>query len=462
MPLEDEGAIETLMQELAAPPRRAILWKRSAIPTAGGDCTSYFGGLPRLPPNLEWPRLKVKNQMHGDRYEASPTFIGQIDFADIAAMTPPTERLPSKGVLYFFCDTCFVDGGTEYRVLFAPEGCADYPERAPPADLMRLTGGAFACERDWRGEDEPWTRVDFRYAMTPHWFTSYRDWSSSTDRQRRIAYDRLQIPALEEVFGPLAREALPENHLDWYDQRGFASVMFPSWPQTPLFYREFRRGFEYELSGGDGYGYKPPTEADGAQSLAFHNTLLSGLARWGDELNGMDDFAALPSAKRDVIRQWFIDTRKRAHDLTYGTGSATEKARVPSFAEISRVRDETMVLVAHIATLKDALSGLDRETVRTALRDRVERWSAPIYNFDPARPVEFKDIPKGMHQTLGFGELCQSAADDHLDDTLLMQLGGGHLGWQGRYNEMLLQFWISSKDLAERRFDRVVMTEECS
>jgi hypothetical protein len=461
MPLEDEGAIETLMAELAAAPRQAILWTQSAIPTSGGDCTSYFGGLPRLPPNLEWPRLVVKNPIDGSRCEGSPTFIGQLDFADIAAVAP-TERLPDKGVLYFFCDTCFVDGGTEYRVLFAPEGCADYPERAPPADLMRLTGGAFASERDWRSDDEPWSRVDFRRALTPRRFTSYQDWSGSMDRQRRIAYDRLQIAALEEVFGPLAREALSESTIDWPDTRGFASVMFPSWPQTPLFYREFRRGLEYELNGGDGYGYKAPTEANGAMSLAFHNTLLADLARWEGELSGLEDFAPVPSGKRDAIRQWFIGMRKRALDLTYGTGSATEKAHVPSFSEISRVRDETMWLTANIATLADALVGLDRETVRAALRARIKRWSAPVFAFDPARPIEFRDLGAPMHQTLGFGELCQSAAEDHVDDILLLQLGGGHLGWQGRFYEMLLQFWISSEDLAERRFDRVVMTEECT
>jgi uncharacterized protein YwqG len=72
------------------------------------------------------------------------------------------------------------------------------------------------------------------------------------------------------------------------------------------------------------------------------------------------------------------------------------------------------------------------------------------------------DLSRPMHQTLGYGDKCQSAAEDHASDVLLFQISNNDcLGWQGRYSEMLLQFWIKPHDLAAKRFDRVEMIAEC-
>lgn len=452
--MQDVSAIDELEKRVAQHPRPAILWTRSGIPNSG-DCTSYFGGLPRLPPNLEWPRLTLQNPIDGSPFLGSPTFIGQLDFANIDAAFTRTQRLPTKGVAYFFCD-----GAQEYRVLFAPEGCTHYPERAPPADLMRLAGHRYCSGRDWRADDEAWSRVDFRYAIVPHAFSSYRgwhEWPHEEEHQYREAYDRVQVAALEQVFGPIARYPLPEQK-DWDDQYGWARLLFPSWPISRLFYEEFHRALDYELTGGDGLGhYKPPTEEAGPASIQFHEQMKADLAYWSAELGGRDMSEALPAGLRDDIRNWFLKIRARAHELNYGEQKVSA---LPPF-RISEARDESMWLAANITLATGKVGGVDAETIRTALKARIESWQSPIYSFDPSRPIGMRDISRPMHQTLGYGEQCQSAAQDRVNDVLLFQVSGDGLGWQGRFDAMLLQFWIKPQDLAAKRFDRVEMTAEC-
>lgn len=464
MPLADDPAVEALAKEIASRPRNAVLWTRSAIPTAGSECTSYFGGLPRLPPNLQWPRLQLASSWDGSRAPGSPTFLGQIDFADIAAFAR-AERLPSSGVLYFFCDTCFVDGEPAHKVLFAPEGCADCPERAPPDDLMRLAETSFYSGRDWRGNDEPFGRIDFRYALTPHVFKSYQGWSETGDEHRYgAAHDKVQIPALEKVFGPLTPEdrTAEMTPSERADKTGWQGLMFPSWPCSRRFYEEFRRAFEHLLKGARPSGeIKPPVDADDPVSLAFYTQIKADLARWSAEIAAFEDDAPLPGELRNSIRAWFIATRARALDLYYGSGSVSEKAVVFEPWELSRTRDDSMWFAANAAiAAPNAMGGWDGATLRAALKHRVERWTYPMYNMTTR--IELKLLSRPMHQTLGYGERCQSAAEDHAGDVLLLQLSPRDcLGWQGRYSSMLLQFWIKPKDLAAKRFDRVEMTSEC-
>jgi Domain of unknown function (DUF1963) len=266
------------------------------------------------------------------------------------------------------------------------------------------------------------------------------------------------------VFGPLQAEDKRGDMepSELADKTGWQAVMFPSWPCSRLFYEEFRRAFEHLLKGIRPTGEtKPPVNADDPVSLAFHTQIKADLARWSAEMAGLADDAPLPQALRDEIREWFIATRKRALDLYYGRGSATAKAVVFEPWELTQTRDDSMWVAANLAmSAPNPMGGLDGDTIRATLKYRVERWTYPVFNMTTR--VEVRHVSRPMHQTLGYGQQRQSAAEDHVNDVLLLQIVPGDcLGWQGRYSSMLLQFWIKPKDLAAKRFDRVEMTSEC-
>ena len=100
------------------------------------DGFSHLGGLPSLPPGMEWPRSPERVPFH---------FLAQIDLATVPAsgivdfLGRPLPEFPREGALYFFAD-CATFGIWEkpeasHRVLYAPECGGARPVR-PPADLM--------------------------------------------------------------------------------------------------------------------------------------------------------------------------------------------------------------------------------------------------------------------------------------------------------------------------------------
>jgi hypothetical protein len=100
------------------------------------DRFSHLGGLPSLPPGIEWPRGPNGAPFH---------FMAQIELATVPASGIVDFRgsqlpeFPREGALYFFAD-CATYGIWEqpeasHRVLYAPDLGATRPVQPPP-DLM--------------------------------------------------------------------------------------------------------------------------------------------------------------------------------------------------------------------------------------------------------------------------------------------------------------------------------------
>ncbi|MDB5100885.1 MAG: hypothetical protein JWM80_5306 [Cyanobacteria bacterium RYN_339] len=88
---------------------------------------SRLGGIPDMPPDMEWPRFE-ENPM---------SLIAQIDLAEIAAFRSFTH-LPSAGHLLFFYDTFLASWGDDpgsWRVVYIAPG-ATIERRVPPEDLF--------------------------------------------------------------------------------------------------------------------------------------------------------------------------------------------------------------------------------------------------------------------------------------------------------------------------------------
>src|SRR5262245_23786569 len=100
------------------------------------DRFSHLGGLPSLPPGMEWPRSPKGVPFH---------FLAQIDLATVPTsgivdfLGRPLSEFPREGALYFFAD-CTTFGIWEkpeasHRTLYAPDLGGTRPVQPPP-DLM--------------------------------------------------------------------------------------------------------------------------------------------------------------------------------------------------------------------------------------------------------------------------------------------------------------------------------------
>ena len=88
-------------------------------------CCSKWWGSPDLPPQVEYPMMKMTDEESGEEIDYPLTFICQIDCADIAPFDPE-GKLPHEGMLYFFAA---IDDFVGYE---SPEhlGLGEWPKKS--------------------------------------------------------------------------------------------------------------------------------------------------------------------------------------------------------------------------------------------------------------------------------------------------------------------------------------------
>lgn len=130
---DPERALDELMDRIARP---CIRIHRPFPPPRTRTGRSKFGGLPTLPPGVEWP---CGRSFHQTGPQATPLhFMAQVDCAELPRVG---DALPTSGMLFFFANMC--DGGAWYdqppddcrKVIYAPDVPAEQPLRMPPPDL---------------------------------------------------------------------------------------------------------------------------------------------------------------------------------------------------------------------------------------------------------------------------------------------------------------------------------------
>lgn len=132
------------LEESALP---AVLVRRSDLPVPlAHPARSFFGGLPRLPPQFDWPVAEVTANVTPEI--VALTFVAQIDLAEVPGSG--WSPLPKQGTLYFFCSSVFVgEGHPPCRVLYSPTDGGAYPDREPPPNLMPLAGADGDAQVRW-------------------------------------------------------------------------------------------------------------------------------------------------------------------------------------------------------------------------------------------------------------------------------------------------------------------------
>ena len=209
-----EQVAARLMPHLRRPCLRLCrsLWA-SALDAPGG---TYFGGLPKLPPELDWPTAPAAGE------DSALLFGFQLDLSDVPKCDVGA-LLPSAGMLFFFYgipdeDDLDDDARLPCAVLFHPTSTRESPPRQAPA-RRRLRRQAFSVPL-WMPETDPRQSGGFRFDAVVVSANSFPDdlregdhvWQAS----RTIRY-RGSLDGVAEVCADLAAQ----------ETRAFLSSRFP-------------------------------------------------------------------------------------------------------------------------------------------------------------------------------------------------------------------------------------------
>lgn len=325
--------------------REAVLLHRPYPPFAAATTKSKFGGLPALPPDIEWPRMADGTALH---------FLVQIDCGAL----PFHSALPERGMLFFFgrddeeqiWDEDF-NGDKAWRVIHAPDASGGDPGRAAPADLPPI--GGFYPRPNWRaflmdGEAAPNVHVEWPIELRrmDTWpdagALTDEDWNGEPARDWR---SRL-LALINKDRQAEKREAERASLWDAYD--------------TKL---EARRADAFYAATGFARPDKPDEP--------YRGNMRTALALFGED----DDADAFP-------RRWAdIDFFCRA--LRAGLGRAATRAALAN-ADVHIATAETWMALAGEARPADLLPEPDRRVLRQWLKS-IDREDA-----QKSYPIEFK------------------------------------------------------------------------
>lgn len=418
---------QNVLDELEKVGRRAVLLRRTGLPVPGShDARSFIGGLPRLPPHLEWPG-------GGTTEEPSAwTFAAQIDLAEVPLTDSP---LPRSGTLYFF----YYSGREwveedEVRVLHHEGAGNEFPEREPPPHLVTYFNDSWS----WLGEDDLIRRVGFKYPIRFVPFTSYRSYLGESWDDTSV-----QQPTDQEL------KALRNNELN-------TRLADEVSPPTPYFHKEIE-------SAGTAWPFAWGVIEHSARALRHS---IDRLFEWDYQLRDKSpETLAELKRIREQIASWA--ERAASHSLAAPCDESTQQRFNEEWTSFEtaikpmriyacrpeQFRNEALRLVCYIcASTSPEAAAIVPEPFRRALEAEA-RWQPPAPNRSGHQNV--------IHQMLGYGECVQNAGFDHIDDVMLLQLHGD-IGFDWHSNiGCSLQFWITPDALAQRDFDAAKVTFEC-
>lgn len=420
------------LEETALP---AVLVRRSDLPVPlTHPARSFFGGLPKLPPQFEWPTAEVRAN---DTLETvGLTFVAQIDLAELPASG--WSPFPKRGTLYFFCSSVFVgEGHPPCRVLYSPTEGGAYPERAPPSNLMPLAGTDGDAQVKWLDPALDFhSKVEFKYPLS---FRPFRDFYFRED----AVGGELMIKELCNVLGPgepPERDLLEFRQATEYEK----DEDWPfNWLLTAYVVRSILSHVQRDLRLGH-YG-EPLTDEVTVELKRLRASAVGWLERCR-ALTPMDDVDADTKA---AFRSWWLDVvqayekmnrqvRTYSGQIAEDLGNAINHTiRCMATHDVSAPDEAPLKYVANLAGQN--------------------QWKTPA-----AEDGKRRRFRTAVHQMLGYGSGPQDATEEHLEDILLLQIQGelAFFDWHSDIGGVL-HFWIDRDALDQRDFSRVVATYEC-
>lgn len=420
------------IEETALP---AVLVRRSDLPVPlTHPARSFFGGLPRLPPQFEWPTAEVKANQTLET--VALTFVAQIDLAEVpgAKWSP----LPKRGTLYFFCSSVFVgEGRPPCCVLYSDTAGDAYADRAPPPDLMPLAGTDGDAQVKWLDPALDFhSKVEFKYPLS---FRPFRDFLFSED----AVGGELMIEELCKALGP----GEPKE-LDLLQFRSVAEYEKDEhWPFNWLLItyvvRSVLSHVQRDLTPGS--YYKPLTD-DAAVEL---KRLRVGAIGWLERCRALTPMDNVDADTKATFRSWWFDVAQAYKKMDGQVSTYTSEIS----ADLGNAINHTIRCMA----AKDADIRDDAPLSYLVNLARQNHWKTPT-----AKDGKYRHFSTALHQMLGYGSGPQDATEEHSEDILLLQIQGdlAFFDWHSNIG-CVLHFWIDLDAFAQLDFSQAVATYEC-
>ena len=402
---------------------------------------SYFGGLPIVPDDFDWPTLHNREGLL-ERLN----FMAQIDCSDLPP-GPGRHLLPAKGYLYFFAPMsgAFSLDAMHFVTRYEPRRAT---QKWEPLD-MPFTGKidpADPIDILWRGKRTHYDRVEIEFG----WIEEPTDDEVAARAAEGHAFqvaDRIRAEKLDAFYGPplspdpmLSAHHAPKDAL-WTPYAGFPI----NWSSARIL-RKFVEGYHREETEdvakrlaalGAVAGDDPETQR--LRALQRELTALGSkiFNAFFPTINvGLKEYDAPPIEVKEQILALLEHLRTN--------GMPSSKERPFGHLQLPRVINQWLA----IAAIQGAEGGL------------TDPDGAPLIGHDVVAALAHRHASR-KHQMLGEGEVVQVAADEMKDQyLLLLQLGpDAALDWT--VGEMgPLQYWITPEDLAAKRFENTVLTIE--
>jgi uncharacterized protein YwqG len=414
-------------EELEAGARTALLVRRTNLPVQSTHpARSFFGGLPKLPAEFDWPHAYVTSV---DELEpVALTFLAQIDLAELPDFDA-RPYLPQTGTLFFFCSSVFEgESRPPCRVLFHPGRADRLPERAPPPDLMPLAGEDGDYQVKWLDPaTDFYSKVEFKYPIT---FLPFQDFGFKDDP----AGGALLIESLCEALGP--REPRQDDLFMHRRADGFAAD--EDWPFNWLMITLTARSVLSHV--------RNDLERSDEAALVDIEASANG---WMERGTRMSPLECVDAKAKSAFRAWWANVVRRYEELG---------RRVSTYAfQFSRDLGNVINHVIRYTAAHDerALASVPRKYVENL--EWKNHWITP----DP-KDGRYRSFRTSIHQIGGHGGSWQNAPAEHFDDVLLMQVQGDQtfLGWHENTG-CVLHFWIDPDALSALDFSAVEATLEC-
>lgn len=441
----------------------AIAFRHVFPPRHDAAPTTFFGGLPRVPDGFEWPCGLVPGNAPGTPPARPPTFLGQVDCAELPK-TGLRDFLPGDGALLFFVRWELLEGdeggvAVGDLVHHVPGSPREWREAPPPAGLPPCYGENAEYQHEWLEHTDRSARgypMAFpRWAMEPRAVRTYaeehptRADGNSAGRYQEL-WNEEQTRALQEVHG----EPVEESRLLSSHDRGYDRVWrpFAAFPHAWLAVEMVAGILLHPLHGIPSEARQERRRDAGswpadAQALTrSYRAARAEAERWVEKARRAGLYAGVPDEGKAAFWAWLDRLHESvgttATDRIYDRRSAYTLNKCLDAAAARSVDD----CLAHSA----AAAALVPDEAREAVRHRhavLVRGTAPRN--------------AGRHQMLGAGRNVQGAPERFRDShVLLMQFDtDAALNWT--FGDCgVLQYWITPDDLAARRFDRTQVTLE--
>jgi hypothetical protein len=439
---------------IEASARDAIFFEPIFPPSHDGCPTTFFGGRPRLPPDVDWPVHKIVIRMTDAGRPVSArvasTFLAQIDLGRLAASVN-VAPLPPCGTLYFFLDSATVEmelsgePGTGGRVIYWPGDSSACAERPEPSNLFPCYGedaeGQFRWLKQGHSDAFPFPRSFARWPVRAFACRTYAAqvpaalhsddqraaWKAATD------FRLLKCNMQQEQFAAAFPAATERKYFVWEgdEEKDIAGAAWRGGPGFPYAWICIEIFAGMLLDAIAEYREHPRAECRKYRI----GPLETETRAWLDRSRAHQRYTAVPASDREAFWRWY-------EGVVASSGDSLHQPR--NLFELQRCLAEAYRVGPRLCLAQSAEAA---RLVPPAYLEH-QRWQFAVnLTGHGGRTVE--------HRLLGASPEGPTKAH-----VLLLQLDSQEgLDWQ--WGDVgTIQYWITKQDLMALQFDNVIVTLE--